>query len=171
METKPCEPKGGIRMTLPDHYSRGTTETSQAAHAGTDRRNQKHGVLAWWSEQYDGATLREAADAIQWKDHQISYGALSARFQELRADGRLRRRRFRPPLGMGEQRKNPSGRMAYIYDAVSDGAAIAIAAVEYQQQITLERGQLCPTCRGRGYIRTDVAHHDDRGQATQPELW
>ena len=31
---------------------------------------------------------------------------------------------------MGEQRKNPSGRMAYIYDAVSDGAAIAIAARE-----------------------------------------
>jgi hypothetical protein len=61
--------------------------------------------------------------------------------------------------------------MAYIYDAVSDGAAVAIAAVEYQQQITLERGQLCPTCRGRGYIRHDVAEHDGPERAIQPELW
>ena len=158
-------------MTLPDHYSQGTTETSQAAHQQTNRRSQKHGVLAWWSEQDEGATLREAADAIQWKGHQISYGALSARFEELRADGRLRRRRFRPPLGMGEQRKNPSGRMAYIYDAVNDGAAIAIAAVEYRQQISIERGQLCPTCRGRGYIRHGVAEHDAPEHAVQPELW
>ena len=158
-------------MRLPDHYSQGTTETSRNAHAGTNRKTQRYSVLDWWGEQYDGATLREAADVIQWKGHQISYGALSARFEELRADGRLRRRRFRPPLGMGEQRRNPSGRMAYIYDAVSDGAAVAIAAVEYQQQITLERGQLCPTCRGRGYIRHDVAEHDGPERAVQPELW
>ena len=158
-------------MRLPDHYGQGTTETSRQAHAGTNRQTQRYAVLAWWDEQGDGATLREAADAIQWKGHQISYGALSARFEELRAEGQLRRRRFRPPLGMGEQRRNPSGRMAYIYDAVSDGAAVAIAAVEYQQQIGIERGQLCPTCRGRGYIRSDVTEHDGPGQAAQPELW
>jgi hypothetical protein len=172
--------KGGIRMTLPDHYSQGTTETSKKAYADTDRRNQKHDVLAWWDKQGDGATLREAADVIQWKGHQISYGSLSARFQELRADGRLRRRRFRPPLGMGEQRRNPSGRMAFIYDAVSGEAAIAIAAEEYQQQITLERGELCPSCQGRGYIRSDATEHDGLERATldyfefqleQPELW
>ena len=159
-------------MTLPDHYSQGTTETSREAHASVNRQTQRYAVLAWWGEQCDGATLREAADAIQWKGHQISYGALSARFEELRAEGHLRRRRFRPPL-MGEQRKNPSGRMAYIYEAVNGGRAIAVAAAEYQRQITLERGQLCPTCRGRGYIRSDVAQHDPdtAGAAIQPELW
>ncbi len=136
-------------MTLPDHYSQGTAETSKQAHAGTNHPTQRHGVLAWWAEQTEGATLREA------------------RFEELRAEGRLRRVDFLYPDRMGRQRRNPSGRMAYVYRATPmDGAARAVAAVEYRQQVELERGQVCPTCGGRGYIRHEVAEH-----AVQPKLW
>jgi hypothetical protein len=154
-------------MTLPKHYSQGTAATSKQAHAGTNHLTQRHGVLAWWAEQAEGATLREAADAVEWKGHQIAYSAISARFEELRAEGRLRRVDFIHPDRMGRQRRNPSGRMAYVYQATPmDGAARAVAAVEYRQQVELERGQQCPTCRGRGYIRHEVAEH-----AVQPKLW
>ncbi len=160
-------------MTLPDHYSQGTTETSREAHTSVNRQTQREAVLAWWGEQCDGATLREAADAIEWRGHQISYGALSARMQELRSEGYLRRLGWSAPDSRGQKRANPSGAMAYVYVAVprpgaGDAAlALHLSAIEYEEQIEIERGQRCPHCGGRGYI--EVAPDD--GAAIQPELW
>jgi hypothetical protein len=161
-------------MSLPDHYSAGRTETSQSAHDGTDRTTQRDTVLAWWSERGGrGSTLREAADAIVWRGHQIAYSAVSARMQELRSRGCLRRLGWLAPDRRGQKRANPSGSMAYIYIAVpprgarDTAGALHRAAIEYEEQIEIERGQRCPHCGGRGYIELEP----DDGVAIQPELW
>jgi hypothetical protein len=161
-------------MSLPEHYAAGRTETSQSAHASTNRKTQRDTVLAWWAERGSrGATLREAADAILWRGHQIGYSAVSARMAELRSGGHLRRLGWSAPDSRGRKRANPSGAMAYIYVAVPRPGAgdaaleLHLAATEYEEQIEIERGQRCPHCGGRGYIE---AAPDD-GAATQPELW
>ena len=161
-------------MSLPEHYAAGRTETSQSAHHGTDRRTQRDTVLAWWAARGSrGATLREAADAILWRGHQIGYSAVSARMAELRSGGHLRRLGWSAPDSLGQKRANPSGAMAYIYVAVprpgAGDAAIELhlAATEYEEQIEIERGKRCSCCGGRGYIAAEA----DDGAATQPELW
>ena len=161
-------------MSLPEHYAAGRTETSQSAHASTNRKTQRDTVLAWWAERGSrGATLREAADAILWRGHQIGYSAVSARMAELRSGGHLRRLGWSAPDSLGQKRANPSGAMAYIYVAVprpgAGDAAIELhlAATEYEEQIEIERGKRCSCCGGRGYIAAEA----DDGAATQQELW
>ena len=161
-------------MNLPEHYAAGRTETSRQAHASTNRKTQRDTVLAWWAERGSrGATLREAADAILWRGHQIGYSAVSARMAELRSGGHLRRLGWSAPDSLGQKRANPSGAMAYIYVAVprpgAGDAAIELhlAATEYEEQIEIERGKRCSCCGGRGYIAAEA----DDGAATQPELW
>jgi len=161
-------------MSLPEHYAAGRTETSQSAHASTNRKTQRDTVLAWWAERGSrGATLREAADAILWRGHQIGYSAVSARMAELRSGGHLRRLGWSAPDSLGQKRANPSGAMAYIYVAVprpgAGDAAIELhlAATEYEEQIEIERGKRCSCCGGRGYIAAEA----DDGAVSQPELW
>jgi hypothetical protein len=161
-------------MSLPEHYAAGRTETSRQAHASTNRQTQRDTVLAWWAERGSrGATLREAADAIVWRGHQIGYSAVSARMAELRSGGHLRRLGWSAPDSRGQKRANPSGAMAYIYVAVprpgaGDAAVeLHLAATEYEEQIEIERGKRCWCCGGRGYIAAEA----DDGAATQPELW
>ena len=160
--------------SLPEHYAAGRPETSQSAHHGTDRRTQRDTVLAWWAARGSrGATLREAADAILWRGHQIGYSAVSARMAELRSGGHLRRLGWSAPDSLGQKRANPSGAMAYIYVAVprpgAGDAAIELhlAATEYEEQIEIERGKRCSCCGGRGYIAAEA----DDGAVSQPELW
>ena len=163
---------------LPDHYSEGSAATSRAAHATIDKQSQRDVVLDWWLAQPRGATLREAADAIVWKGHQIAYSALSARYEELRAMGALRRIDWKPPHEMrrgweiatnsgGRKRKNPSGRLAFIYVATIGGWDQGV--VEYHEQVRLERGEKCPVCSGTGYLRQAQASDDE--PIVQKKLW
>jgi hypothetical protein len=63
--------------------------------------------------------------------------------------------------------------MAYVYLAVPHPGAgdaavdLRLAAIEYEEQIEIERGKRCSCCGGRGYIAVEA----DDGVATQPELW
>ena len=156
---------------LPDHYSEGLAATSRAAHATIDKKNSQRDVVwVWWLAQPRGATLREAADAIVWKGHQIAYSALSARYEELRAMGALRRIDWKPPDQLGRKRRNPSGRLAYVYIAQESAGNRYQAALEYEEQIRLERGEKCPACGGTGYLKQAQASLED-DPIVQKTLW